>query len=153
MTELIIRPDAEVREYGLYCGFDIEAYPKASRLEKVTLEVGQRWVRDMAKQGWEWRGDGIVRSRPRVPEQVMELKRPDEQDREGSPVQKPQAGESWKFFLYAIFRRKEIRTEYGPDGPPAPGAPYAIRPDALTDGRMELDTAKIREELAQGYAP
>ncbi len=50
----LIRPDLGRRAYRLKCRFVIEAYPTAGRLATVKVEAAERFVEDMAKQGYEY---------------------------------------------------------------------------------------------------
>lgn len=64
MAQLIIRADPGKRAYRLRCRFVIDAAPAQPyfrqawerELEKAKYETAERFVRDMAKKGWEYLG-------------------------------------------------------------------------------------------------
>ncbi len=53
-TELILRPDLGKKPYRLKCRFVIGAYPSARALEKGKFEAADLFVRDMAKQDFDY---------------------------------------------------------------------------------------------------
>ena len=52
----IVRPSLERRRAILRCRFLIGAHHRPEHLERAVYEASQRFVDDMAKQGWEWLG-------------------------------------------------------------------------------------------------
>lgn len=54
LPELLIRPDLGKRPYRLRCRFTIDAFPKPHWLEKAKYAAAEAFVRDMAKQGFEY---------------------------------------------------------------------------------------------------
>ena len=53
MVVTLVRPDRGKRAYRLRCRFQIDAFPKASFLEKAKYAAAEAFVRDMAKRGWQ----------------------------------------------------------------------------------------------------
>ncbi len=54
IPELLLRPDLGKRGYRLKCRFTVEAYTRPEVIEKVKYKIAEAWVRDMAKQGFEY---------------------------------------------------------------------------------------------------
>jgi len=54
VTEVIIRPERGKKAYRLRCRFRVEAHPSERWLEKAKYRAAEEFVRDMAKQGWEY---------------------------------------------------------------------------------------------------
>lgn len=54
LPELLIRPDLGKRAYRLKCRFAMPAYPLPTWVESEKYKMAERFVSDMAKQGWEY---------------------------------------------------------------------------------------------------
>ena len=54
MTTLLIRPDLGRKAYRLRCRFRTEAFPRDAWLDKAKYAAAEAFVRDMAKQGYEY---------------------------------------------------------------------------------------------------
>ena len=54
LPELLIRPDLGKRAYRLKCRFAMPAYPLPTWVENEKYKTAERFVSDMAKQGWEY---------------------------------------------------------------------------------------------------
>lgn len=54
MTTLILRPDLGRKAYRLRCRFRVEAFPHAGWLEGAKYAAAEMFVKDMAKQGYEY---------------------------------------------------------------------------------------------------
>ena len=54
MPELLLRPDLGKRAYKLHCRFRMDAYPSESWLDKAKYAAAEQFVKDMAKQGWQY---------------------------------------------------------------------------------------------------
>ena len=52
----IVRPSLERQRAILRCRFVIGAFHRPDQLERARNEAADRFVADMAKQGWEWLG-------------------------------------------------------------------------------------------------
>ena len=50
----IIRPDFGSKAYRLHCRFTMPAYPRADFLAKAKFEAAELFVKDMAKQGFNY---------------------------------------------------------------------------------------------------
>src|SRR3990167_8739336 len=57
VAELLLRPDLGKRAYRLKCRFVVGAFPNERTLEKAKYEAAELFVRDMAKQGWQYMGE------------------------------------------------------------------------------------------------
>lgn len=53
-VELLLRPDLGKKAYRLKCRFVIGAFPSERTLELAKYHAADLFVRDMAKQGWQY---------------------------------------------------------------------------------------------------
>ena len=133
--ELLLRPDLGKRAYRLRCRFAIDAFPREWFLEKAKYAAAQRFVEDMAKQGWEhiqkfgfqMKGPFSALTVPFLPKRALQEKwhfnarypMPRRISSEGAPAYVgtvPLLGESekWEYELAGVFIHKTILTELGP---------------------------------------
>ena len=139
MSEIILRPDRGKQAYRMRCSFSIGAFPSERSLEKAKYAFAEQFVRDMAKQGWEYLDKyGFELTGPEAPVEVMTLPprrqqeqwhvasaqmlaaaqagaRPDRLSRNGGYARNvPPVAESekWEFKLAGVFVREALRVEY-----------------------------------------
>ncbi|KKN62516.1 hypothetical protein LCGC14_0511320 [marine sediment metagenome] len=86
MTELILRPDLGKRAYRLKCRFVIGAFPSERALEKGKYEAADLFVRDMAKQDFEYVDHyGFKMSGPFPATETVNLPSPSQQEQWHAP--------------------------------------------------------------------
>lgn len=85
-TELILRPDLGKKAYRLKCRFVIGAYPGARALEKGKYEAADLFVRDMAKQNYEYVDRyGFTLAGPFPATETVTLPKPSQQEQWHAP--------------------------------------------------------------------
>lgn len=131
MTTLIIPRDLGRRCYRMKCRFVIEARPTRERLKQGALRAHDMFVRDMAKQGWEYLASEPPRLAgpftPVVPMTIHRARAPTSREMLSAVSQgaRFRAGEetlaqtvtpldqneSWEYELSLVFVRETIRFE------------------------------------------
>ena len=128
---IIIRPDLGKRAYRLKCRFVTEPYPSRERVKQGALKVLEWFIRDMAKEGWEYlSGERIRLNGPFAPVRPMTIHRlrppgsremlpgvvqgrrfrADAETIAGNVPPLPEC-ETWEYEVAAVFAHKTILTE------------------------------------------
>ena len=130
-VQTLIRPSLDKRGYRLRCRFKIDAYPWPSVLGREKVRMAERFVRDMAKQGWVYDdrfGFHMTGPYPRIEPVTIHIgRRPsaremlpyvvngarflDEGGTAAGTMPKLIESEYWEFELSAIFIRAAILVE------------------------------------------
>ena len=132
-VEVLLRPDLGKRAYRLKCRFITNPFPNERMLELAKYEAADLFVRDMAKQGWQYTGNGFKMAGPFPKTELVLLPKRSEQEQwhmpsremlatghfPRKPLQSKYAAEvplitetdSWEFELAAVFIRDTILTE------------------------------------------
>lgn len=134
---LLLRPDLGKRAYRLRCRFTVNAFPDTAMLERAKVQAAEMFVRDMAKQGWEYLDKhGFKMTGPFIPMKIVALPKRHQQARWHTSshelLAQARAGfrspalsepnyvtavpalsetESWDFELAGVFVHKTILTE------------------------------------------
>lgn len=75
--ELLLRPDLGKRPYRLRCRFTTHPNPSRDFLDREKVKVAERFIADMAAQGWDFLGQyGVRLTGPFVPVQPVTIRRP-----------------------------------------------------------------------------
>lgn len=98
-----VRRAPEWQPRVLRCRFVIEANPTPARLAQCRYEAANRFVDDMAKQGWTLRGTIIGNAEPCPPSPS-----PDGRVRKLAPLHEQ---ESWEYEISGLFMRPLLPTE------------------------------------------
>jgi len=137
MPELMLRPDLGKKAYRLRCRFSIGAFPSRDVLEKAKVACAERFVIDMAKQGWDYLDKyGFRMSGPYPPTEIVNLPSRSKQERWHQPSAEIMAAvmagariraqddgyvkavppvalsDYWDFELAGVFVHNTILTEY-----------------------------------------
>ena len=131
--EVLLRPDLGKRAYRLKCRFITNPFPNERMLELAKYEAADLFVQDMAKQGWQYTGNGFKMAGPFPKTELHLLPKRSEQERWHTPsremlqsgnfIRRPQQSyakevplitetESWEFELAAVFVHDTLLTEY-----------------------------------------
>ena len=85
--ELLLRPDLGKKAYRLKCRFIVGAFPSDRTLEKAKYEAADLFVRDMAKQGWQYLDEhGFKMTGPFPATEIVILPKRSEQERWHTPT-------------------------------------------------------------------
>ena len=133
-VELLLRPELGKKAYRLKCRFVIGAFPSERTLEKAKYEAAGRFIRDMAKQGWQHvEPHGFKMSGPFPHTEIVILPKRSEQEQWHTPSRQMLASgrfaravidggyvrsvplvtetDSWEFELAGVFIHSTILTE------------------------------------------
>ena len=132
---VIMPKDHGYRPYRLRCRFSIGAYPRQDWLDKAKIAAAERFVEDMAKQGWEYIDrHGVRMTGPYSPAIITGIPAFGERERikaseaayavsQGArllpkkqslvaSVTPVSQSDVWEFEISAVFERKTIVMEY-----------------------------------------
>ena len=129
--DFIALPDRDRKGYRLKCRFVIEAKPTREHLKRGAIKALELFVRDAAKQGWEYEPKYGPRLKgpfaPVVPMNIHRVRQPSSRDmlpevRQGArflagpetiaqPVPSLDAVDHWEYELAVVFARKTILFE------------------------------------------
>ena len=131
---LLLRSDLGKKPYRLRCRFSVDAFPRASWLEKAKHAAAEAFVQDMAKQGFEYLDQhGVTMTGPFSATPITGLPSRRERGRfnarqalpavlAGNPLRPPERSyavsvplldesEKWEYELAAVFIHKTLFVE------------------------------------------